>query len=269
MNRIDARFAELKELGRKALITYIVSGDPVPDATLITMHAMVDAGVDIIELGVPFSDPMAEGPVIALGHERSLVHGTSLKGTIALVKQFRETNQTTPVLLMGYANPIERMGYGNAASTAAAAGVDGFLTVDLPPEEAEKFDEQLSALGLVNIFLIAPTTTSERTQQIASQASGFLYYVSLKGVTGAGHLNVEEVQSKLAGIRQITKLPVCVGFGIKDAASAKAVAVNADGAIVGSLLVNAMGERAEQSVESIAAAVVDLIAPIRTGLDEL
>lgn len=269
MNRIEARLGELKEQGRKALVTYIVNGDPVPGATLTTMHAMVDAGVDIIELGVPFSDPMAEGPVIALGHERALVHGTSLTSTIELVKEFRQTNNHTPVLLMGYANPIERMGYEQVAHSAADAGVDGFLTVDLPPEEAQQFDLQLSTKGLVNIFLIAPTTTQARTEEVAQLASGFLYYVSLKGVTGAGHLDIGEVQSKLAGIREITNLPVCVGFGIKDAASAKAVAANADGAVVGTLLVNAMGERADQSPQDIAAAVVALLEPIRTGLDEL
>ena len=269
MNRIEARLGELKEQGRKALISYIVNGDPYPGATLSTMHAMVEAGVDIIELGVPFSDPMAEGPVIALGHERSLVHGTSLASTMDVVAEFRKTNQQTPVLLMGYANPIERMGYEQVASRGAQAGVDGFLTVDLPPEEAPSFDEELKAQGLVNIFLIAPTTTEQRTREVADLASGFIYYVSLKGVTGAGHLDVAEVNTKLSGIAKLTDLPVCVGFGIKDAESAKAVAANASGAIVGSLLVNAMGERAEQGETEIASAVADLLKPIRQGLDSL
>jgi tryptophan synthase alpha chain len=269
MNRIDARLAELKQQGRKALVTYIVNGDPTPEATLVTMHAMVAAGADIIELGVPFSDPMAEGPVIALGHERALEHNTSLKGTMALVSEFRKQDSNTPVVLMGYANPIEKMGYEQSAKSAAEAGVDGFLTVDLPPEEAKQFDQHLNDQGLVNVFLIAPTTIHSRMESIAGLASGFLYYVSLKGVTGAGHLDVGEVKQKLAEMREVTSLPICVGFGIKDAESAKSVAANADGAVVGSLLVDAMGRHAGESAETIAQSVADLIAPIRAGLDEL
>lgn len=269
MNRITARLAEAKQQGRKALVTYIVNGDPVPDATLTTMHAMVDAGVDIIELGVPFSDPMAEGPVIALGHERALANKTSLKSTMAVVKAFRETNNETPVVLMGYANPVERMGYESFAAQASEAGVDGLLTVDLPPEEAADLNAELKKVNIENIFLLAPTTNRERAQSIVDLASGFLYYVSLKGVTGAGHLDLASVEEKLTELRQLTELPICVGFGIKDAATAKAIGQYADGAVVGSLLVERMGAMADQSPENIAAAVVELIAPIRAGLDEL
>ncbi|MYM62724.1 tryptophan synthase subunit alpha [Pseudomaricurvus sp. HS19] len=268
-NRITTTLEALRQQGRKALVTYIVNGDPVPQATLVTMHAMVDAGVDIIELGVPFSDPMAEGPVIALGHERALANKTSLRSTLALVKQFRETNSTTPVVLMGYANPVERMGYAAFATQAQAAGVDGLLTVDLPPEEAEELNAELKAVGIENIFLLAPTTTDARASHIVSLAGGFLYYVSLKGVTGAGHLDVGSVATKLGHLRQLTSLPICVGFGIKDAESAKAIAASADGAVVGSLLVGRMGQLAGESAETIAAAVVELIKPIRAGLDEL
>lgn len=269
MNRITARLADAKQQGRKALVTYIVNGDPFPDATLMTMHAMVDAGVDIIELGVPFSDPMAEGPVIALGHERALANKTSLKSTMAVVKAFRETNNETPVVLMGYANPVERMGYEPFAVQASEAGVDGLLTVDLPPEEAADLNTELKKVNIENIFLLAPTTNRERAQSIVDLASGFLYYVSLKGVTGAGHLDLASVEEKLTELRQLTELPICVGFGIKDAATAKAIGQYADGVVVGSLLVERMGSMADQSPEDIAAAVVELIAPIRAGLDEL
>ena len=269
MNRITARLAEARQQGRKALVTYIVCGDPVPDATLTTMHALVEAGVDIIELGVPFSDPMAEGPVIALGHERALANKMSLRSTLGIVKAFRETNTHTPVVLMGYANPVERMGYETFATLASASGLDGLLTVDLPPEEAAPLNVELKKVGIENIFLLAPPTNRERAQSIVNLASGFLYYVSLKGVTGAGHLDIASVESKLAELRELTDLPICVGFGIKDAATAKAIGQYADGAVVGSLLVDRMGAMANQTPEAIAAAVVELIAPIRTGLDEL
>ena len=269
MNRINTRLAQIRKDKRKALITYIVNGDPVVDATLKTMHAMVAAGVDIIELGVPFSDPMAEGPVIALGHERALEHNISLTSTIALVKEFRQTDADTPVLLMGYLNPVERMGYETFARTASAAGVDGLLTVDLPPEEAEPLNAELKKVGIENIFLIAPTTSNQRAESIVKLAGGFLYYVSLKGVTGAGHLDIDSVEQKVAEIRKMTDLPICVGFGIKDAQTAKAIARTADGAVVGSVLVGCMGAMADQSGDAIAAAVAALIEPIRQGLDEL
>src|SRR5690606_7194016 len=211
MSRISLRLNEAKASGRKILVTYIVSGDPHPDATLPTMHALVAKGVDVIELGVPFSDPMAEGPVIQKGHERALVHNTSLTSTLEVVRQFRRDNNETPVVLMGYANPMERFGYQAFARAAADAGVGGLLTVDLPPEEVSLLKEELDAVGLDNMFLLAPTTRLERAQKIAEYASGFLYYVSLKGVTGAGHLDVDAIKTKLHEFGQLTDLPMCVG----------------------------------------------------------
>lgn len=269
MSRISQRLNQAKASGKKILVAYVVNGDPFPQATLPTLHAMVAQGVDVIELGVPFSDPMAEGPVIQKGHERALEHGISLKGTLALVKEFRETNNTTPVVLMGYANPVERFGYAEFARAAAAAGVDGLLTVDLPPEEVAVLKQELDANGLDNIFLLAPTTTVERAQKIAAHASGFLYYVSLKGVTGAGHLDVDSVKAKLNEFGQLTDLPVCVGFGIKDADTAKAVASLADGVVIGSVLVDKMGAQADKKAEDIAASVGGIISSIRTAIDSL
>ncbi len=267
MSRIATRLEQLKATGRKALVAYIVNGDPYPEATLPSLQALVEAGVDILEVGVPFSDPMAEGPVIQKGHERALAHKTTLSGTLELVRKFRESDNDTPVVLMGYANPVERMGYASLASRAAEAGVDGLITVDLPPEEVVEFKAELDKVGLDNIFLLAPTTTVERAKRIAGLASGFLYYVSLKGVTGAGHLNVEEVKNKLAEFGTLSDLPVCVGFGIKDGDTARAVGQLADGVVVGSVLVNQMGEMADSSAEDIAAAVGRLAGDIRRGLD--
>ena len=269
MSRISQRLSQAKASGKKILVAYVVNGDPFPQATLPTMHAMVEQGVDVIELGVPFSDPMAEGPVIQKGHERALAHGISLRSTLELVKQFRATNDVTPIVLMGYANPVERFGYVEFAKAAADAGVDGLLTVDLPPEEVVVLKEALDANGLDNIFLLAPTTTVERARKIAAHASGFLYYVSLKGVTGAGHLDVAAVKAKLEDFGQLTDLPVCVGFGIKDPDTAKAVAVLADGVVVGSMLVEKMGAQADKKSEEIAASVGDLISGIRTAIDSL
>lgn len=269
MSRISQRLNQAKASGKKILVAYVVNGDPFPAATLPTLHAMVEQGVDVIELGVPFSDPMAEGPVIQKGHERALEHGTSLKGTLEVVKQFRATNNSTPIVLMGYANPVERFGYAEFAKAAAEAGVDGLLTVDLPPEEVAVLKAELDANGLDNIFLLAPTTTVERAKKIATHASGFLYYVSLKGVTGAGHLDVAAVKSKLAEFGQLTDLPVCVGFGIKDPDTAKAIASLADGVVVGSVLVDKMGAQADKKAEEIAASVGDIISGIRKAIDTL
>lgn len=269
MNRITQRLASLKSDGRKAFVSYVVNGDPAPEATLPAMHELVAQGVDIIELGVPFSDPMADGPVIQLGHERALANKTTLRGTLATVKAFRESDNDTPVVLMGYANPIERMGYKTFARAAGEAGVDGLLTVDLPPEEAEALNAELKAVGIESIFLIAPTTTRERIQLVSSLAGGFLYYVSLKGVTGAGHLDIASVEKKLAEIREITDLPLCVGFGIKDADSAKAIARHADGVVVGSAFVQVMGDGEGQEAASIARALGEKAAPIRAAIDEV
>lgn len=268
MSRIKSRMAQLKARGRKALVAYIVNGDPYPEATLPALHALVEQGVDVLEIGVPFSDPMAEGPVIQKGHERALAHGTSLRGTLELVREFRKTDPDTPIVLMGYVNPVERMGYAALAGVAAEAGVDGFLTVDLPPDEGEAFKRELDAVEIDNIFLLAPTTTVERARRAAALASGFLYYVSLKGVTGAGHLDVQAVSDKLDEFGELTDLPICVGFGIKDGETARAVAQLADGVVVGSVLVDAMGKMSNAGAGEIARAVGELAGGIRRGLDQ-
>lgn len=265
MNRITQCLTRLKENNRKALVAYIVAGDPQPEITLPAMQAIAAAGADIIELGIPFSDPMAEGPVIQRGHDRALRNRFSLRQSMEVVRQFRTTNDQVPVVLMGYANPVERMGYGQFASTAASVGVDGVLTVDLPPEEAVDANRIFAENGLETIFLLAPTTTESRVRQVAALAGGFLYYVSVKGVTGAGHLDVESVRQKVDFIRQQSSLPILVGFGIKDAASAAAVSRCADGVIVGSALVEVMGSG--QSHESIIQSLAAKIADIRKALD--
>ncbi len=269
MSRIAGRFQQLAERGRTALIPYIVAGDPVLDITVGLMHRLVESGADIIEVGVPFSDPMSEGPVIQLAHERSLANGTSLRDALAVVAEFRETDTETPVLLMGYANPVEHMGYARFADAAAQAGVDALLTVDIPPEEVGLVNEELQRVGMDNIFLVAPTTPEERLQHIASQATGFIYYVSLKGVTGAGHMDTQEVAERLATIRGHSDLPVAVGFGIKDAESARAVASVADGVVVGSALVNALAAAIENGADhdSAVSAATALLTEIRQGID--
>ncbi|AQQ68211.1 tryptophan synthase subunit alpha [Microbulbifer agarilyticus] len=244
-NRIDRRFAKLRSEGRKALVTYIVAGDGGLENTVDLMHQLVASGSDLIELGVPFSDPMAEGPVIQKGHERALEHKASLRKCLALIEEFRTKDADTPVILMGYANPIEKMGAEVFADALQAAGGDGALTVDLPAEEAVPLNELLRARDLRNIFLLTPTTSDERIAEITELASGFVYYVSLKGVTGAGHLDLDSVHENLTRIRRFTDLPLCVGFGIKDGASAKAVSADGDGAVVGSVLVSAVGESAD------------------------
>ena len=269
MSRIAGRFQQLAESGRKALIPYLVVGDPAPEVTVPLMHAMVEAGADIIELGVPFSDPMSEGPVIQLAHERALAHGISLRDALEVVRQFRQQDQETPVLLMGYANPVEHMGYATFADAAAEVGLDALLTVDIPPEEVEQVNAELHRVGMDNIFLVAPTTPDERIGRIVAQASGFVYYVSLKGVTGAGHLDIEDVSAHLSRIRQHSSLPLAVGFGIKDAESAAAVASVADGVVVGSALINAMAGVLESGGDHASAqhAAIELLTEIRAGVD--
>jgi len=222
---------------RTALIPYLMAGDPGPEATVAIMHAAVAAGADVIELGVPFSDPMADGTVIQQAAERALAQRVSLRGVLGIVAEFRRTDAATPIVLMGYANPVERMGAAEFAQAAGEAGVDGVLIVDYPPEEAGEFSAHLAAHGIDPIFLIAPTTTSERIRQIAGLARGYVYYVSLKGVTGAGHLDTAEVARKVAEIRRHVAVPVGVGFGIRDAASACAIAEVADAVVIGSRLV--------------------------------
>jgi tryptophan synthase alpha chain len=270
LSRIAATFDQLKQQQRKALVPYLVAGDPGPALTVPAMHALVAAGANIIELGVPFSDPMAEGPVIQLAHERALVHGVSLRQVLAMVATFREHDTDTPVVLMGYANPVEAMGYEVFAEAAAAAGVDGLLTVDLPPEEGQQASELLAARGIDTILLLAPTTTEQRVQHICQQARGYLYYVSLKGVTGAANLDVDSVTEKMAMIRQYTDLPVAVGFGIKDAATARAVAPLCDGVVVGSALVASVAESAAQGItgdDALLASAVSLLTAIRSAID--
>ncbi|GGX93122.1 tryptophan synthase alpha chain [Litchfieldella qijiaojingensis] len=266
MNRIDQRFAALKEQGRTALIPYITAGDPSPEHTVGFMHALVEAGADIIELGVPFSDPMADGPVIQKACERALKHGTRLSHLFEMVREFREADQETPVVLMGYLNPIERLGYRVFAEQAAAAGVDGVLTVDMPPEEADEFGPLLKEQGLASIFLVAPTTSESRAATICAHGEGYLYYVSLKGVTGAATLDVEAVDRQLAPLRRLTELPLCVGFGIRDGASAAAVGRIADGVVVGSALVSRIAEGVDDPV-SIAPALKAVLGEMRRALD--
>jgi tryptophan synthase alpha chain len=267
MSRLQARFEALGAQGRTALIPYVTAGDPQPNVTVTLMHAMVDAGADIIELGVPFSDPMADGPVIQRASERALEHHTSLRDVLEMVRTFRDRDQETPVVLMGYLNPIEIMGYENFAKAAADAGVDGALTVDIPPEEAEDVLPVFNAQGLDAIFLLAPNSTGERIRRICTSASGFVYYVSLKGVTGASHLNLEEVAAKLAEIRECTDLPIGVGFGIKDAETAAKVGGLADAVVVGSALVNQVEALADEP-EAIAPAVAAILAEMRMAMDQ-
>ena len=234
MSKIAAVFAALKAQGKKGLIPFVTAGDPHPNMTVDVMHALVKGGADIIELGVPFSDPMADGPVIQRSSERALAQGVTLRQCLENVKTFRIQNQQTPVVLMGYANPIEQMGHAEFAKAAKAVGVDGVLIVDYPPEECEEFAKQMRSNGIDPIFLLAPTSNQQRIAHAAQIAAGYIYYVSLRGVTGANTLNTSDVASVLPLIRQETNIPVAVGFGIRDAASAKAVSQTADAVVIGS-----------------------------------
>lgn len=269
MSRIAATFAGLKNAQRTALIPYLCAGDPYADATVEIMLAMAEAGADVIELGVPFSDPMADGPVIQKASERALAKGIGLRQVLEMVRDFRLKNTHTPVVLMGYANPIEcydqRQGEGRFVADAQKAGVDGVLVVDYPPEECEAFAAQLTKAGMDPIFLLAPTSTEARMKQIGRIATGYVYYVSLKGVTGAGHLNVDDVARMLPRIRQHVQVPVGVGFGIRDAATAKALASVCDAVVIGSRLVQLL-EAAPRG--QVAAAGRDFIASIREALDQ-
>lgn len=245
MSRIQSTFAQLAKTRRKALIPFVTAGDPDPAMTLPLMRELVAAGADVIELGVPFSDPMADGPVIQRASDRALKHGVGLDRVLAFVREFRTDNQTTPVVLMGYANPIEAMGTEHFARQAQQAGVDGVLVVDYPPEECVAFAELMRAHDMDLIFLLAPTSSDARMAQVAKLASGYLYYVSLKGVTGAGHLDLAEVADRIARIRRQTSLPVGVGFGIRDAATARSVAEFADAVVIGSAIIQQMEAAAE------------------------
>jgi tryptophan synthase alpha chain len=264
MSRISSRFAALGKARRKALIPYITAGDPDPTLTVPLLHALVEAGADILELGVPFSDPMADGPVIQRSSERALAKRVGLSDVIEMVRQFRTRNAETPVVLMGYANPVEAMGAENFVARAAAAGVDGVIVVDYPPEEAEQFAEFAKRSGLDVIFLLAPTSTAARINEVARAGSGYLYYVSLKGVTGAGHLDLGDVASHLPAIRAATTLPIGVGFGIRDAESARRVAEIADAVVIGSRIIQ---EIESAGPANAVARVKDLLRPIRAALD--
>lgn len=266
MSRLATRFAQLESQQRKALVSYVMAGDPHPEVTVPLLHQMVEAGVDVVELGLPFSDPMADGPVIALAAERALAGGTNTLDALNMVKEFRQKDQETPVVLMGYLNPVEVIGYENFVEYAHDCGVDGVLLVDLPPEEAREFDEVLNKYGMNQIFLLAPTSTAERIQFVANQASGFIYYVSLKGVTGAATLDVAEAAARIQQIKAVTNVPVGVGFGISDAASAKAMGAAADAVIVGSAFVK---QFASLAPEQAVIATVNKVKELRAALDEL
>ncbi len=264
MSRIAATFAALQASGRKALIPYITSGDPYADATIDIMLAMAEAGADVIELGVPFSDPMADGPVIQKAGERALARGIGMPQVLDFVRGFRLKNDRTPVVLMGYANPIERYGIERFVADASEAGVDGVLVVDYPPEECEAFAATLKSNGIDPIFLLAPTSTEARMQHVGRIASGYVYYVSLKGVTGAGHLDTAAVAAMVPRIKSFVKLPVGVGFGIRDAKTAQAVAAVSDAVVIGTALVQFLETRTR---DKVAAAAGEFIAEIRKALD--
>lgn len=264
MSRIAGRFEALRKAGRKALILFVTAGDPEPSLTVPLMHALVEAGADILELGVPFSDPMADGPVIQRASERALAKGIGLRDVLAMVRQFRATDAETPVVLMGYANPIEAMGAKAFIAQAAACGVDGTLVVDYPPEESEAFSALARKNAIDPIFLLTPTSTDPRIDLVARIGSGFIYYVSLTGVTGAGHLDVGAVLERLPKIRAATRLPIGVGFGIRDADSARRIAQGADGVVIASRLIQELeAAPASQALERAKA----FVRPIREALD--
>jgi tryptophan synthase alpha chain len=266
MSRIKSAFERLNGEGRKALIPFITAGDPDAALTVPLMHTLVEAGADIIELGVPFSDPMADGPTIQRASERALAKGMKLRKVLELVVEFRKVDAITPVVLMGYANPVEAMGLEKFAAAASNAGVDGVLIVDYPPEEAAAFGAAMKAHGMDPIFLLAPTSTAARIAQVAEVASGYVYYVSLAGVTGSGALNVDAVAERLPQIRQQTGLPVGVGFGIRDASTASRIAAIADAVVVGSRIIE---EIEKSTAETACPNVRALVADIRRGVDEV
>lgn len=266
MSRITAFIEAKKQAGRKLLIPYITAGDSNKDMTVPLMHAMVEAGSDIIELGIPFSDPMCDGPTIQLACERALVGHTSTLDVLAMVSEFRQTNTRTPVVLMGYLNPIEVLGYERFAQKAQEVGVDGVLLVDMPPEETSGILEIFRSRDIDTIFLIAPTSTEARIKKIAQVSTGYVYYVSVKGVTGANTLDVVEVETKLNEIRRHSNIPIGVGFGIKDGATAAAVTRSADGAIVGSAIVNIIASNTDNPEKAILE-VKALVKEIRDAID--
>ena len=264
MSRIRGRFEALAKAKRKALIPYITAGDPHPSLTVPLMRALVEAGSDIIELGVPFSDPMADGPVVQRAGERALKFGVGLADVLKMVAEFRKVDRATPIVLMGYANPIEAMGIENFIGAAKIAGVDGVIVVDYPPEECEEFAALAKKNDIDPVFLLAPTSTKKRIDQVARSGSGYLYYVSLRGVTGAANIDLSDVASHIPAIRKATKLPIGVGFGIRDAESAKRIAQTADAVVIGSRIIQEIeAGAADQAV----ARVKQFLAPIRKALD--
>lgn len=266
MSRIQSKFETLKKQGRKALIPFFTAGDPNPKVTVPLMHAIVDAGADVIELGVPFSDPMADGPVIQRASERALKHHIGLRDVLQMVAEFRSKDTETPVVLMGYGNPIEAMGWDVFAKRCAEAGVDGVLTVDFPPEESHDAFEHLQAHGIDPIFLIAPTTNEARIELVAKLARGYVYYVSLKGVTGAGNLDLSAISQKIPQLRKHISIPIGVGFGIRDAATARAVSELCDGVVVGSRIVQEIESSEENKVlENVSR----LVKELRTAIDKV
>lgn len=264
MSRIDTTFANLKQQQRKALIPFITAGDPSPELTVPLLHALVAAGADVLELGVPFSDPMADGPTIQRASERALKKGVTLRSVLALVAEFRKQDGNTPVVLMGYGNPIEAMGWDVFAQRCADVGVDGVLTVDFPPEESHDAFEHLQRHNIAPIFLLAPTTNEARIQQVAKLARGYVYYVSLKGVTGSGSIDLSAIEEKLPQLRKHIKLPIGVGFGIRDAATAKAVAKLCDGVVVGSRIVQ---EIEDSTAQNVVENVGKLVSALRRAID--
>jgi tryptophan synthase alpha chain len=264
MSRIQGRFEALASAGGKALIPYITAGDPHPSLTVPLMHALVEAGSDILELGVPFSDPMADGPVIQRSGERALKHGVGLSHVLSMVAEFRRKDGETPIVLMGYANPIEAMGTGKFAAAAKAAGLDGVIVVDYPPEECVDFSALMKKNDIDPIFLLAPTSTKKRIDEVTRSGSGYLYYVSLRGVTGAANIDVSEIGKRIPSIRAATKMPIGVGFGIRDAESARRIAASADAVVIGSRLIQ---EIEAGSADQAVARVKAFLKPIRQALD--
>jgi len=268
VNRLQSRLDTLRGTGRKALVTFITAGDPHPDTTVPALHALVRGGADVLELGIPFSDPEAEGPVIQAASERGLAAGMTLRGCLALVQDFRRSDRDTPVVLMGYLNSVLFMGCARFAAAAAAAGVDGLIMVNLPPEEAEELKSELDKVGISLIFLISPTTTDARAEMILSHAGGFVYYVSLKGITGSDNLDHGAAGSRLRWLRGLTTLPVLAGFGIKDPATARAMAVDADGVVVGSALVATVAATGDDPA-AIPGRLEAQVRDIRMALDQV
>ena len=264
MSRIQGRFEALAKAKRKALIPYITAGDPHPSLTVPLMRGLVEAGADILELGVPFSDPMADGPVVQRAGERALKHGVGLSDVLRLVIEFRKSDRSTPIVLMGYANPIEAMGVEKFVAAAKGAGVDGVIVVDYPPEECEQFAALAKKAEIDPIFLLAPTSTDKRIEQVGRVGSGYLYYVSLRGITGASNIDLGDVAARIPKIRAATRLPIGVGFGIRDAASAKRVAQSADAVVIGSRIIQEIeAGAADQAVSRVKA----FLKPIREALD--